>query len=390
VLVGVVGGNLQGIEATYLAQKAGWEVIVIDRKPDAPVSGLCEQYIHLEVVPGSDLGPALKDVDLVIPALENQRALAYLDRWTRARGIPFAFDPAAYAITSSKVKSNRLFAKLGLPIPEPWPACGWPVIAKPSVGSGSQKIIVFDETGPLQDRMSITDEEWVIQEFIEGPSYSLEVVGFSEHYMPLTVTDLRMDAGYDCKRVLAPTNLPQRLISKFEQVSILLARALALKGLMDIEVILHQNTLTLLEADARLPSQTPTAVYWSTGLNMVELVARPFLNQPMQSPPGTSPPKGVVYEHILVSPGLLEVGGEHIMSGTDALRVEHDFFGADEAITNYAPGRDYWVATLIISESDRAAAWNKRNSVISQIRKRLKLDRYRDPAPEPGTREEMT
>jgi pyrrolysine biosynthesis protein PylC len=390
VLVGVVGGNLQGIEATYLAQKAGWEVIVVDRKPDAPASGLCEQYIQLEVTNGNDLGPALKSVDLVIPALENQTALAYLNQWTRVKGIPFAFDPAAYGITSSKVESNHLFTNLGLPIPAPWPTCGLPVIAKPNGGSGSRKITVFNEAHSLQHHINISNEEWVIQEFIQGPSYSLEVIGFPDHYIPLTVTDLRMDAGYDCKRVLAPTDLPKSLISDFEEVSISLAKALALKGLMDIEVILHNNTLKVLEVDARLPSQTPTAVYWSTGLNMVKLLGELFLNRPGQRRNGSPPPRGVVYEHIKISPNVLEVAGEHIMSRTDALRVEYDFFGADEAITNYVPGRDHWVATLIISDTDREAAWLKRNTIISELRQLLKLDEYRDSTPMQGSRKEMT
>ncbi len=226
MLVGVVGGNLQGVEATYLAQKAGWEVIVVDRKPDAPASGLCERYIQLEVTNGNDLGPALKSVDLVIPALENHMALAYLDQWTRAKGIPFAFDPAAYAITSSKVKSNHLFTNLGLPIPVPWPTCGLPVIAKPSVGSGSRKITVFNEAHSLQHHINESNEEWVIQEFIAGPSCSLEVIGLPGQYMPLLVTDLGMDTDYDCKRVILPTGLSNALTSDLEKISVALADAL--------------------------------------------------------------------------------------------------------------------------------------------------------------------
>jgi monoamine oxidase len=29
--VAIIGGNLQGVEAPYLAHKTGWEVLVIDR-----------------------------------------------------------------------------------------------------------------------------------------------------------------------------------------------------------------------------------------------------------------------------------------------------------------------------------------------------------------------
>jgi pyrrolysine biosynthesis protein PylC len=34
VLAAVVGGNLQGTEAVYLSKKAGWEVLLIDKKPE--------------------------------------------------------------------------------------------------------------------------------------------------------------------------------------------------------------------------------------------------------------------------------------------------------------------------------------------------------------------
>ena len=34
MLAAVVGGNLQGTEAVYLSKKAGWEVLLIDKKPE--------------------------------------------------------------------------------------------------------------------------------------------------------------------------------------------------------------------------------------------------------------------------------------------------------------------------------------------------------------------
>ena len=39
MLVAVVGGNLQGIEAAYLAKKAEWQVLTIDRKAVVPAAG---------------------------------------------------------------------------------------------------------------------------------------------------------------------------------------------------------------------------------------------------------------------------------------------------------------------------------------------------------------
>ena len=45
MLVAIIGGNLQGVEAAYLARKAGCEVLVIDRKPVVPASGLCDRFV---------------------------------------------------------------------------------------------------------------------------------------------------------------------------------------------------------------------------------------------------------------------------------------------------------------------------------------------------------
>ena len=387
MLVAVVGGNLQGVEAAYLAKKAGWEVTVIDRNAVVPAAGLGDRFSRVNITAAKDLERALKGVDLVIPALENDDALACLEHWSQNSEIPFAFDAPAYSLSSSKLKSDQLFARMQVPTPLPWPECGFPVLAKPSMGSGSRKVSVFHNSENLHAHQNESVEEWVLQEFVPGPSYSIEVVGRPGHYFPLQTTDLQMDANYDCKRVLAPTDLTPGLISEFEKISRLIAEQMTLKGLMDVEVILHNSTLKVLEVDARLPSQTPTAVFWSTGVNILELLADLFLNNNIPRGGDTGAPRGVVYEHIRVTPNLLEVAGEHLISGADALQIRKNFFGADEAITNYTIGRQKWVATLIISEKTREIAWEKRCRVISDIRQYFNLDGCRDLNPKQDIKE---
>ncbi|UCE51566.1 MAG: 3-methylornithine--L-lysine ligase PylC [Desulfobacterales bacterium] len=384
MLVAVIGGNLQGVEATYLAKKAGWEVLVIDQKPVVPAKGLCDRFKQLDVTAEKNLSSAFKGVDLVIPALENDAALACLNQWTQNTCTPFAFDLEAYSMTSSKRKSDPLFSRIDVPTPLPWPKCGFPVVAKPSVGSGSQGVKVYHDSESFHAHVNESDDNWVLQQYVHGPSYSIEVIGYPGHYTPLQVTDLEMDADYDCKRVLAPTDLFQNLISDFEQISISLANELQLKGLMDIEIILHDHKLKVLEIDARLPSQTPTAAYWSTGLNMVQMLGNLFLSQGEINLESMQSPKSVIYEHIQKMPNLLEVAGEHIMSGVDPLYIQQNFFGADEAITNFAPNRDEWVATLIVVEENRKAVWEKRNTVIADIQQHFNIEIYRDASPMGG------
>ncbi len=96
-------------------------------------------------------------------------------------------------------------------------------------------------------------------------------------------------------------------------------------------------------------------------------------------PPGGTGLRGCVYEHIQVSGDRLKVGGEHIMTEGGSLSLVEDFFGADEAITNFGPEKSSWVATLIFCGLDRHEACEKRNRSIAEIARRLEL--RDDPSP---------
>ncbi|HHW28783.1 MAG TPA: 3-methylornithine--L-lysine ligase PylC, partial [Syntrophomonadaceae bacterium] len=220
-------------------------------------------------------------------------------------------------------------------------------------------------------------DEYVIQEFLEGESYSLEVIGCPGSYVPLQVTDLEMDAGYDCKRVLAPTKLTQDQILQFQKISLRIAELLPLTGIMDVEVIDHHGILKVLEIDARLPSQTPTTVYRSTGINMLAMLYDLYAKGQVGLPPDLSEEKGVIYEHVQITPGKMETQGEHIIAQAGCINYQQDFFGADEALTDYMPGSSSWAATLIIIADDRSQAWKKRCQVIKNIREYFGLE-YHD------------
>lgn len=380
--IAVVGGGLQGTEAVYLAKKAGWQVILLDKKKEPPARGLADRFIGGDVAAPGILAQLTGQVDLVLPALEDEAALTILERFCRDTGLPLAFDSRAFRVSASKLASDGLFSRLAIPAPRAYPNCGFPLVIKPDRGSGSQGVKIIRHPEELPPLLQPGGEK-VIQEYLSGPAYSLEVLGFPGRYRAIQVTDLDMDAGYDCKRVLCPTGLPPGLISRFAGQSLIIAEALGLKGLMDVEAILHRDELKVLEIDARLPSQTPIAVYWSTGYNMVKALAEFFLSGSDRESAGAmnAEPAGVVLEHIRVSPGSLEVLGEHIMKETSNLAIQPGFFGAEEAITDYAPGKDRFVASLINTGVNRVDAWAKREEVIENIRRQFNLAQYRDAEP---------
>jgi len=143
MLVAVIGGNLQGIEATYLAQKAGWEVLLIDKNPRAGASLMCDRVLHMTITDSIDPCEFLHQVELIIPAIENNHVLAILKKLSLKTGIPMAFDWEAYAISSSKQRSNQVFKECHISMPEIWPECGFPMVVKPDGGSGSQGVKII-------------------------------------------------------------------------------------------------------------------------------------------------------------------------------------------------------------------------------------------------------
>jgi len=369
--VAVVGGKLQGVEAAYLAQQAGCQVLLIDRDPHVPARGLVQSFIQADVTKDtSDISIMLRDMDLIIPALESHDALECLKDLAEQKNYPLAFDESAYTTTSSKHKSDTLFKERGLPAPQPYPECGFPIVMKPSELSGSQGIRKLHNKRELaefnQEKHPLSGN-WITQEFLEGPSYSLEVVGVNGNYRSLQPTIIEVDKIFDCKRVIAPAGLSKALANRFDEIAVAVAEEINLEGIMDIEVILHKNELKILEIDARLPSQTPTVVFKSSGINMLELLYEVFNRRKIPVILPIMNERPVIYEHIKVSPHTLEVLGEHIISEARPLRYQKDFFGADEALTDFNPDHRSWVATLILTGRTKAEVVQKHLRVLETI-----------------------
>lgn len=109
--IAIVGGKLQGVEATYLAKKAGWEVVLFDRREQAQASRLADQFYCMDILTCSrEFISCLEGIDLILPAIEDIEVLKALQKISEIVHIPLAFDPVAYSVSSSKSISNRLFS----------------------------------------------------------------------------------------------------------------------------------------------------------------------------------------------------------------------------------------------------------------------------------------
>lgn len=352
----VLGAKLQGTEVIYLAKKAGYHVTVVDKKSTALGIDLADEYVKADILDESKVIGCIKRADVVIPAIEDTQVLDQVIKYGEKTGTKVLFDKESYRISSSKSLSNKLFEELELPMPKQYPACEYPVIMKPDHLSGSSNVKKAYSAKEAEAYLKKHGKEKVvIQEYLEGPSYSLEVIGNgTEFYFP-QITEVIVDDNYDCKRIIAPAVISEDVSEQMMTIGRKLSDKLKIKGIFDIEVILHKGKLKLLEIDARFPSQTPISVYHSTGINMVELM----VNQAFGKFSGKHEAIGMrscIYQQILVSDGKIEVLGEHIMGSCRHLKQIMNFYGADEVMTDYYPGAKTWKAIVIITRDSQKEA----------------------------------
>ncbi len=396
----VVGGKLQGTEAAYLAGEAGYDVVLVDRRPGRPAAGLAaESHVFDVAVDPARTREVLLSCDAVLPACEDERTLAFLASFVPGLGVPLLFDPDAYAVTQSKLRSNELFARLDVPRPAPWP-CGFPVIVKPSVGSGSVQVeLVWSDTelALARARLAASGADAVIEEYVPGPSLSVDMVSYGGATVTLAPTWLEFDAGWDCKRVVAPVAqaakdpaaqgggsdlIDDGALAALDEVSRRLAAgvgrtgagaAAGLGGVMDVEVMMgHAGVPKVLEIDARLPSQTPACAYHASDVNIVQVLAETFASGAVPAdlaagPAATAARRGAVYEHVLVADGRVQVLGEHVVGAAGPLRRCEGLWGADVVLTDGPVERALGAKVVDLGEAREARARSRAGGWVAVI-----------------------
>jgi pyrrolysine biosynthesis protein PylC len=383
VRLALVGGRLQGLEAAYLAKNADITTLLIDREPNTPASTLVDENHVFDITKQENLFTKLcKTVDAVLPTTENMKTLIFLEKVAKRLEVPLLQDNNAFWITSNKTRSKNFLTNQHVAVPKPWPYATFPLIVKPARLSGSVSILKVSTASQLPhiiNEVKKIDQEVIVEEFVEGLAVSLEVLAMNGKSIPFQITNLEFDEFYGCKRVTAPTALSNHVKTKFIETGLKIADGLNLYGLTDVQsIVTPSNSLKTNEINARLPSQTPTVVFHSTGINIVKELANLFIENTLPSNK-VGVEKGVVYQHVCIQDHSLKVQGEHIMTNAKNLTHELGFFGADEAITNFLSdiiGNEIRIATLIVRDITLEEAKKKMDAVISEIMAEFKLTNY--------------
>jgi pyrrolysine biosynthesis protein PylC len=392
----IVGGKLQGIEAAYLARKAGYRTILVDKKPDPPAKLLVDEFYNMDVNEEEFLRIA-KNCDAILPANENYRTLKHLEKICNKIGVIFLQDNSSFLISSNKLSSIALFKKIGVLYPETYTIgdtiresnnIKYPVILKPVSKSGGEGVRIIKNASELEELLeelqrNNLENEFFFQKYINGPLLSIEVISTTKKITPLFITSFEVDEAFSCKRVIFPAILPYKDREYLINSAVKLARGLKLRGLMDVQAIYgiggeSCGNIYTMEINARLPSQTPTVVYNATGVNMLEILWKVFSGQnvPKFRSDTYSNKKVVIYQHIWIKDRVIYIIGERAVSTSKNLSIEKNFFGS-EAITNLTFPEDKCfkqegVATLIVKSNSYSKAYSKLYETLNCILREYK------------------
>jgi pyrrolysine biosynthesis protein PylC len=354
----LIGGKLQGFEAAYLSKKAGMKVVAIDKNPQALIKNYVDEFHCFDVIEEPEkLLEISKKVDAVLPVNENLECVEFLSTIKENFSCPVLFDFEAYWISRDKKKSKEYFALIGVPTPQDKPSEP-PYFVKPPCESSSVGArIIYDEKelGSLEPGM-------LIEEYVEGEVVSLEVIGDGSHFAVVKETLVHIDETYDCHMVT-----PLHLDPSFREISYSLAANLSLKGIMDVEAISGPQGLKVIEIDARFPSQTPTVVYHSSGINLIELLFRAFAEGIEEI--GILPEdRYCIYEHLMLAENgaLLPVGEQVLSMGND-----YGKYYEEPGIEIFLCKGEDPVFTLVFWGKDRGEAETKKIKGLSILKDRF-------------------
>ena len=155
---------------------------------------------------------------------------------------------------------------------------------------------------------------------------------------------------------------------------------MSLRGIMDVEAIVHKGVPKVLEIDARMPSQTPAAAYNATGVNLIEVLVDAIVRGRLEAP---VPRQGAaIYEHLAIDGDAMRSCGEGVFAQVRRPKLMRGLFGSEEMITDYEPGRKSWRATMICTGATPDEAWEKRSGCIGRIIESNQISQYADPGME--------
>ncbi len=248
---------------------------------------------------------------------------------------------------------------------------GYPVVVRPSFVLGGRAMeIVYDDASLsryMTEAVDVSNQRPVlIDKFLEDASeVDVDAICDGETTIVAGVMEHIEEAGIhsgDSACAIPPFSLPQEVVDELKRQTHMLADALSVRGLMNIQFAVKGGDVYVLEVNPRA-SRTVPFVSKATGLNMAQVAVRVMVGQTLASQGITADPvPGYVSVKESVFPfakfqGVDIVLGPEMRSTGEVMGIDTDFAGAFAKSQLAAHSRLPRSGTVFISvaERDRAA-----------------------------------
>jgi biotin carboxylase len=324
----VLGAGSLQLPAIITAKSMGLKVVACDGDPKAPGLVLADKAYVIDIVdPFLCLDVARKEKIHGVVHIGSEVSMLAMGRVNEALCLP-GVDAATAVRATNKVKMRRAFEAGNAPSPKSIGAAtedealaaaeqvGWPLIVKPTRNSGSRGVIRLGSHQqtllPAAFRRAVAesrDASAVIESFVEGPEFSVEILTWNGEPRVLAVTDKETtDAPY-----FVETGHSQPTRRTTEEKNLIIEAAI--KGVKALgidwaaahaEVKLSPKGPFIMEIGARLGGDyiTTELVPRSTGIDMVEGA----INLALGRSPDLTPrhaPQGCCIRYITPCPGTV-------------------------------------------------------------------------------------
>lgn len=344
----VLAAGLLQIPVIKKAREMGVYVIAVDDDPDAPGMALADKAI----VPGGLINeekllaiakeeqvdgvihPCSEVAMNVIGRINDELHLHGISRETAVRAtnkhlMREAFEaygapsPMSYC-TDDVEEGYRLFLSIG-----------GKAILKPSRNSGSRGIaeieqgLSFEEFAALfeRSRNESRDKSVMIEQFVEGPEFSVEIIVSHDRVNVLQVTDKKtteapyfVELGHN-----QPSLFPAEIVDAVKDAAVKGVKALQLNDCAaHAEVKVQDGKPYIMEIGARLGGDfiSTELTHLSTGIDMVAAAINVALGvNPCLEP--VTKPQGVAIRYFTPKPGLVKaIEGEDLLERPDVYDAE--------------------------------------------------------------------
>ena len=287
----IIGASILQMPAILKARELGYFVGVVDYNPKAEGVPLADVFFNVSTIDVEGVVKTAKDFRPdVILTLATDKPMRAVAAACEALGLPGISQETALRATD-KGAMIRAFETHG--VEHPWyilvsepealeSLCGevrYPCVVKPTDNAGSRGVVLCrDEeellAGYVYARSESYGGEVIIEEYLEGPEFSVEVMVVDGEPQVLQITDkLTTGAPHFVEMGHSqPTRQPKETQEKISDLAVRACRAVGINvGPAHVEIILTKNGPVMVELGARMGGDCIAThlVPLSTGIDMV-------------------------------------------------------------------------------------------------------------------------